>query len=39
MGALDDDPGIRPSAHIFVGAKAAWDAITDALPQHREYEA
>jgi hypothetical protein len=39
MGALDDDPGVRPSAHIFVGSKAAWDEITDTLPQHREYEA
>jgi hypothetical protein len=39
MGALDDDPGIRPSAHIFVGSKAAWDEICDALPQHAEYEA
>jgi hypothetical protein len=37
MGALDDDPGIRPSAHIFVGSKAAWDEIADALPQHAEY--
>jgi len=33
MGALDDDPGIRPSVHIFVGSKAPWDAIHDALPQ------
>jgi len=34
MGALDDDPGVRPQAHIFVGSMAAWDAITDDLPQH-----
>lgn len=36
MGALDDDPGIRPSAHIFVASKAPWHEITDALPQHAE---
>jgi hypothetical protein len=34
MGALDDDPGVRPKAHIFVGSKAPWDVITDDLPQH-----
>ncbi len=34
MGALDDDPPIRPQAHIFVGSKAPWDVITDDLPQH-----
>ena len=37
MGALDDDPGIRPQAHIFVASKAPWDTIEDALPQHAEY--
>ena len=37
MGALDDDPGIRPQEHIFVRAKAAWDEIGDDLPQHAEY--
>jgi hypothetical protein len=36
MGSLDDDPGMRPREHIFVGSKAAWDVITDALPQHAE---
>jgi hypothetical protein len=36
MGALDDDPGVRPREHIFVGSKAPWDEITDALPQHGE---
>jgi len=39
MGALDDDPGVRPSAHIFVGSKAPWFEIADALPQHAEYAA
>jgi hypothetical protein len=33
MGSLDDDPGIRPSCHIFVGSKAPWHDITDDLPQ------
>ena len=34
LGVLDDDPGVRPSCHIFVGSKAPWHDITDALPQH-----
>lgn len=38
VGTLDDDPGIRPSSHIFVGSKAPWFEITDALPQHEERE-
>jgi hypothetical protein len=36
-GSLDDDPGVRPSYHIFVNSKAAWEEITDALPRHPEY--
>ena len=32
-GTLDDDPGRRPSAHIFVAVKAPWFEITDALVQ------
>jgi len=36
MGALDDDPGIRPGDHIFVGSKASWFAITDDLPRHEQ---
>jgi hypothetical protein len=31
-GCLDDDPGVRPIAHIFVASKAPWDEISDALP-------
>ena len=34
MGALDDDPGIRPQRHIFVGSKAPWFEIADDLPQY-----
>ena len=36
LGALRDDPAIRPSAHIYVGSKAPWHEITDDLPQHDE---
>lgn len=35
-GSLDTDPGIRPTAHIFVGSKASWFPITDDLPQFSE---
>jgi hypothetical protein len=35
MGTLVDAPSIRPTAHIFVGSKAAWHEITDNLPQYR----
>lgn len=37
MGTLVDNPTIHPSAHIFVGSKAAWFTITDDLPQHEEF--
>jgi hypothetical protein len=37
LGTLVDSPSIRPTAHIFVGSKAAWDDITDDLPQHAEF--
>jgi hypothetical protein len=37
MGTLVDDPGIRPSRHIFVGSKAPWFTITDGLPQFQEH--
>jgi len=36
MGAFDGDPGIRPQFHTYVGSRAPWDEITDALPQHQE---
>ena len=36
LGTLDQDPGIRPEYHMFVGSKAAWHDITDSLPQHDE---
>ena len=34
MGAFNDDPGIRPQYHTFVNDRAAWDEITDNLPQY-----
>ena len=37
LGSLVDDPGIRPTKHIFVGSKAPWFEITDDLPQFDEY--
>jgi len=37
VGSLDDQPDRRPEAHIFVGSKAPWHDITDALPQHDTY--
>ncbi|MGP0090877.1 MAG: GFA family protein [Xanthobacteraceae bacterium] len=36
LGALDDDPGIRPEMHVYVASKAPWFAITDDLPQFAE---
>ena len=37
MGGLDDDPAVRPQRHIYVGSKAPWFEITDALPQDEEH--
>ncbi|HKE40632.1 MAG TPA: GFA family protein [Casimicrobiaceae bacterium] len=34
LGTVDDDPGVRPERHIFVGSKAAWFDITDQLPRY-----
>jgi len=39
MGALVDDPSIRPDRHIFVGSKAPWFTIADSLPQYEEHSA
>jgi hypothetical protein len=38
MGSLVDAPSIRPTEHIYVGSKAPWFEITDALPQHEELD-
>lgn len=37
LGVLDDDPGGRPICHVFVGSKAPWFEIADALPQHERF--
>jgi hypothetical protein len=37
LGCLDSDPGVRPAMHIFVGSKASWHEITDALPQYPDW--
>ena len=29
LGALDGDPGIRPSFHTFVASRAPWDELPD----------
>jgi hypothetical protein len=35
-GGLDTDPGIKPLARIFVGSKASWLDLTDAVPRFEE---
>ena len=37
LATFDDDPGVRPGVHTFVGSKAPWTEISDALPQFPEY--
>lgn len=36
LGALDDDPGVKPTRHVFVAHKAPWHDIADDLPQFPE---
>jgi len=36
LGALDDDPQVKPMLHAFVASKAPWHDITDNLPQFQE---
>lgn len=33
-GTLDDDPGLRPSEHLYVASKATWFELHDRLLQH-----
>jgi hypothetical protein len=33
LGALDDDPGVKPALHVHVASKAPWHEITDDLPR------
>ena len=37
LGAIDGDPGVRPSFHQFVAYAAPWEPIPDdGLPRHPE---
>jgi hypothetical protein len=36
-GTLDDDPGIRPESHIFVGSKAPWLEVLGDEPAFDQY--
>lgn len=36
LGGLEQDPEVRPNAHIFVDSKAPWFEITDELPCYPE---
>ncbi|WP_419421243.1 GFA family protein (plasmid) [Legionella sp. D16C41] len=36
IGGLEQDPGSRPIANIFVASKSPWYEITDNLPQYDE---
>lgn len=36
-GNLEDDPGIRPTRHMFVASRAPWYTIADTLPRHDEF--
>lgn len=36
MGTLDDDPGMRPQGHIYVGSRAPWYEVPPGLPQYDE---
>ncbi|PWG61369.1 aldehyde-activating protein [Spiribacter halobius] len=38
LGTLDDDPGVRPRAHLHVASKAPWYEITDGLAQYHAGE-
>ncbi len=33
LGALDDDPGVKPALHVYVASKAPWHDISFGLPQ------
>ena len=36
LGALNEDPGERPIAHLWVSSKAPWHEITDSLERFEE---
>jgi hypothetical protein len=37
LGTIDGDPKARPERHVFIGSKAPWYDIADALPQFTIY--
>jgi hypothetical protein len=37
VGCMEDDPAVRPQAHIFVASRAPWFEIRDALPRFDAY--
>ena len=37
LGPLEQDTGVQPAAHIFVGSKSPWYQISDDLPQFEEW--
>lgn len=34
IGTLEDDHGLSPEGHIFVGDQVPWSTVADGLPQH-----
>jgi hypothetical protein len=36
LGTLDDNPQIKPAAHLYVKSKVPWFEIADSLPQYPE---
>ena len=36
LGSLEEDPGVRARVHVYVGDKAPWYEITDALPRFEQ---
>jgi hypothetical protein len=36
LGTLDEDPEIKPVAHLYVKSKVPWFAIADSLPEYPE---
>lgn len=36
-GSLDEDPGLKPRAHIFFGSRSGWSCADDGVPRFEEY--
>ena len=36
-GTLDNDPGVKPDARIFLDSKTDWSCAGDAIPAHQTY--